>query len=169
MQREKKQFANKGRDTLLNSYTKDKFQSIYHKLWARGAVLSTKYYFCILINILLSHYMLTYSSNRHSAKILDLFTFEFKDKGPIYYMPLIFTIYIGKQNYYSYFKTIKALQNRKPLIYILSRLAFYLLYYQDLSIKLFLDFSRYLVQYNIHLIKSSKNYKVALLYNLQQN
>ena len=31
-QREKKQFANKGRDTLLNGYTEDKFQSIYYKL-----------------------------------------------------------------------------------------------------------------------------------------
>ena len=40
--------------------------------------------------------MLTYSGNRRSAKILDLFTFKFKGKGPTRYMPLIFTIYIGK-------------------------------------------------------------------------
>jgi len=42
--------------------------------------------------------MLTYGSNRRSAKILDLFTFKFKGKGPTRYMPLIFTICIGKQN-----------------------------------------------------------------------
>jgi hypothetical protein len=42
--------------------------------------------------------MLTYSGNRYSTKILDLFTFKFKGEGPIYYMPLIFTIYTGKQN-----------------------------------------------------------------------
>ena len=42
--------------------------------------------------------MLIYTSNKYSAKILDLFTFKVKGKGPIYYMPLIFTIYISKQN-----------------------------------------------------------------------
>ena len=114
--------------------------------------------------------MLTRSGDRYSAKILDLFTFKFKGEGPICYMPLIFTIRIGKQNQYSRLKTIRALQNRKPLIYMLSGLAFYLLYYQDLSIELFPDFSRRLVQYNIRLIKSSiRNYKAALLYNLQRD
>ena len=63
----------------------------------------------MLIDILLSYYMLTYGGDRHSAKISDLFTFKFKSKGPIYYMPLIFTIYIGKQNQYSRLKTIRAL------------------------------------------------------------
>ena len=170
MQRKKEQFVDKGRDTLLNSYAKDEFQSIYYKLWARGAVLSLKYYFCILVNILLGHYMLIYGGNRYFTKILNLFTFKFKGKGPIYYIPLIFTIYTGKQNQHSYFKTIKALRNRRPLIYIFSRLAFYLLYCQDLSTEPFLDFSRCLVWYNICLIKSStRDYKVALLYNLQRD
>ena len=36
----------------------------------------------MLINILLSYYILTYSGNRRSAKILDLFTFKFKGKSP---------------------------------------------------------------------------------------
>ena len=77
---------------------------------------------------------------------------------------------IGKQNWYSRLKTIRALQNRKPLIYILSGLAFYFLYRQILNTKPFLDFSRRLVQYNIRLIKSStRDYKAALLYNLQQD
>ena len=125
---EKEQFINKGRDTLFNSYTKDKFKGVYCELQARGAALSLKCYFRILVNILLGHYILTYSSNRLSTKISDLFTFKFKGKGPTRYMPLIFTIYIGKQNQYSRFKTIRALQNRKPLIYIFSRLAFYLLF-----------------------------------------
>jgi len=44
-------------------------------------------------------------------------------------MPLIFTIYISKQNQYSRLKTIRAIYNKKPLVYILSGLAFYLLYY----------------------------------------
>ena len=166
---EKEQFTNKGRDTLLNSYTKNKFKATYYQLQDRGSSILLEYYFYILINILLGYYILTYSSNRYSTKILDLFTFKFKGKGPIYYMLLIFTTYIGKQNQYSYLKTIRALQNKRLLIYILSSLIFYLLYYQDLSNKLFLDFSKYLVQYNIYLIKSStRDYKVAFLYNLQQ-
>ena len=32
----KEQFTDKGKDTLLNSYTKDKFQSVYYKLQAKG-------------------------------------------------------------------------------------------------------------------------------------
>ena len=149
-QRKKEQFTNKGRDTLFNGYTKDKFQSVSCKLQARGTILSTKCYF----------YILTQSSNRRSTKILDLFTFKFKGKGPTR---------IGKQNQYSCLKTIRALQNRKPLIYILSRLAFYFLYRQDFSIKPFPDFNRCLVQYNIRLIKSGRDYKAALLYNLQRD
>ena len=50
----------------------------------------------MLINILLSHYILIYGGDRRFTKILNLFTFKFKGKGPIYYIPLIFTIYIGK-------------------------------------------------------------------------
>ena len=42
--------------------------------------------------------MLTYSGNKRSTKILDLFTFKFKGKGPICYIPLIFTMRAGKQN-----------------------------------------------------------------------
>ena len=123
----------------------------------------------MFINILLGHYIFTYSGNRCFTKILDLFTFKFKGKGPIHYMPLIFTIYTSKQNQHSRLKTIKALCNKKPLIYILSRLTFYLLYCQDFSNKLFLNFSKQLVWYNIHLIKSStRDYKAAFLYNLQR-
>jgi len=73
--------------------------------------------------------MLTRGGNRRSAEILDLFTFKFKGEGPIRYMPLIFTIYASKQNQYSRLKTIRALRNKKLLIYMLSGLAFYLLYY----------------------------------------
>jgi len=40
--------------------------------------------------------MLTRGGDRRSAKILDLFTFKFKGEGPTRYMPLIFTIRVGK-------------------------------------------------------------------------
>jgi len=50
---------------------------------------------------------------------------------------------------------------------MLSRLAFYLLYYWDFSNKLFPDFSKRLAWYNIRLIKSSAgDRKAAFLYNL---
>jgi len=88
-----------------------------------------KYYLRTLIDILLGYYILTYGGNRRSAKILNLFTFKFKGKGPTRYIPLIFTIYASKQNQHGRLKTIRALYNKKPLIYILSGLAFYLLYY----------------------------------------
>ena len=73
--------------------------------------------------------MLTCKGDRRSAKILDLFTFKFKGEGPSWCMPLIFTTKANKQNQYSRLEMIEALRNKKLLICILSRLAFYLLYY----------------------------------------
>jgi hypothetical protein len=35
--------------------------------------------------------MLTHKGDKRAAKILDLFTFEFKGEGPTWCMPLIFT------------------------------------------------------------------------------
>jgi len=89
--------------------------------------------------------MLTRGGDRPSTEISDLFTFEFKGEGPTRYIPLIFTTRVGKQNQYGRLKTIRALRNRKPLVCILSGLAFYLLYRWDLSMEPFPDFSRRLV------------------------
>jgi hypothetical protein len=57
-------------------------------------------------------------------------------------MPLIFTTRAGKQNQHGRLETIRALRNKKLLICMLSRLAFYLLYRWDLSKEAFLDFSK---------------------------
>ena len=160
----------KSRDILLDGYTEDEFKSVYRELQTRGDSL-LEYYFRTLIDILLGYYILTYGDNRRSTKILDLFTFKFNSKSPIRYILLIFITRASKQNQYSRLKTIRALYNKKLLVYILSRLAFYLLYYQDLSNKPFPDFSRQLAQYNIGLIKSSSRaraYEAALLYNLKR-
>ncbi|KAF1993826.1 hypothetical protein P154DRAFT_587760, partial [Amniculicola lignicola CBS 123094] len=91
-------YTNKGRDILLDSYIEDKFKCLYSLLLAVLAALSIKYHFYTLVDILLSYYILIYRGNYHSIEILDLFIFKFKGKGPIYYIPLIFTMYISKQN-----------------------------------------------------------------------
>ena len=72
--------------------------------------------------------MLTYGGDRRAAKILDLFIFKFLDEGPTCCLPLIFITHARKQNQYGRLKTTRAFRNRKPLIYILGGLAFYLLY-----------------------------------------
>ena len=72
--------------------------------------------------------MLTCSSDRRAAEILDLFIFKFLDEGPTYCLPLIFTTRAGKQNQHGRLETAGAFRNRKPLICILGGLAFYLLY-----------------------------------------
>jgi hypothetical protein len=84
-------------------------------------------YFRTLVDILLSHYMLTRGGDRRAAEISDLFTFEFKGEGPTCCMPLIFTTRAGKQNQHGRLETIGALRNRKLLTCVLSKLAFYLL------------------------------------------
>jgi len=72
--------------------------------------------------------MFTHEGDRRAAKISDLFTFEFKGEGPTWCMPLIFTTWAGKQNQHGCLETIRALRNKKLLICMLSKLAFYLLY-----------------------------------------
>ncbi|KAF2465251.1 uncharacterized protein BDR25DRAFT_240024, partial [Lindgomyces ingoldianus] len=53
-------------------------------------------YFYTLVNLMLGYYMLMCKGNYYSIKILDLFTFKFKKKGSMRYMPLIFTTYVSK-------------------------------------------------------------------------
>ena len=115
------QFADKGRDTLLDGYTEDEFERVCHELWN----FSPECHFRTLVDILLGQYMLTRGGDRRSAEISDLFTFEFKGEGPTRFMPLIFTTRAGK---HGRLETIGALRNKKPLICMLSGLAFYLLY-----------------------------------------
>ena len=87
----------KGRDTLLDGYTKEEFERVYYELWAHNDS-SPKCHFRTLINLLLGYYMLTRGGDRRAVEILDLFTFKFPNKGSTRCMPLIFTIRVGKQN-----------------------------------------------------------------------
>lgn len=167
-QRDKEHFADKSRDTPLDGYTEDEFESVCRELWSRGHS-SPECYFRTLVDILLGHYMLTRGDDRRSAEISDLFTFEFKDEGPTRCMPLIFTTRAGKQNQHGRLKTIGALRNKKPLICMLSGLAFYLLYRWDISDEPFPDFGKQSAWYNIRLIKSStRGRDVAFSYNSQR-
>ena len=97
VQCDKEQFADKGRDMLLDGYTEDEFKSVCRELWACGGS-SPECYLRTLVDILLGHYMLTRGSDRRSTEISDLFTFEFKGEGPTRCMPLIFTTRASKQN-----------------------------------------------------------------------
>jgi hypothetical protein len=168
-QREKEQFADKGRDTLLDGYTEDEFESVCRELWAQGAA-SPECHFRTLVDILLGHYMLTRGGDRRCAEISDLFTFEFKGEGPTRCMPLIFTTRAGKQNQHGRLETIGALRNRKPLTCVLSGLAFYLLYRWDLGDEPLPDFSKRAAWYSIRLIKgSSGSREAAFSYNSQRD
>jgi hypothetical protein len=126
-QQEKEQFADKGRDTLLDGYSEDEFERVCHELWAQGSSSSSECHFRTLVDVLLGHYMLTRGGDRRSAEISDIFTFEFKGEGPTRCMPLIYTTRAGKQNQHGRLETAGALRNRNPLICLLSGLAFYLL------------------------------------------
>jgi hypothetical protein len=140
-QREKEQFADKGRDTLLDGYSEDEFERVCHELWAQGGSSSSECHFRTLVDVLLGHYMLTRGGDRRSAEISDIFTFEFKGEGPTRCMPLIYTTRAGKQNQHGRLETAGALRNRNPLICMLSGLAFYLLSRWDLTDEAFPDLS----------------------------
>ncbi len=152
--RKKEQYADKGRDMLLDGYSEDEFERVCHELWAQGND-SPECHLRTLVDILLGHYMLTRGDDRRNAELSDLFTFEFKGEGPTRCMPLIFTTRAGKQNQHGRLKTIGALRNRKPLTCVLGGLAFYLLCRWDLYSEPFPNFSSRSAWYNIRLIKKS--------------
>jgi hypothetical protein len=153
-QRKKEQFADKGRDTLLDGYNREQFEKVCESLWAHGDI-SPECHFRTLVDFLLSHYMLTRGSDRRAAEISDLFTFEFPEEGPTRCMPLIFTSRAGKENQHGRLETAGALRHRKPLTCLLGALAFYLLYRWDLTDEPFPDFSRRAAWYTTRLLKSS--------------
>jgi hypothetical protein len=140
-QRKKELFEDKGKDTLLDGYDEEQFGRVCESLGAHSDA-SPECHFRTLVDVLLSHYMLTRGGDRRAAEISDLFTFEFLGEGPIRCMPLIFTSRASKENQHGRLETAGALRHRKPLICMLSALAFYLLYRWDLTDEPFPDFSR---------------------------
>jgi hypothetical protein len=168
-QRDKANYADKGRDTLLDGYTEQEFERVCHELWAHSSE-SPECHLRTLVDLLLGHYMLTRGGDRRAAEISDLFTFEFAGEGPTRCMPLIFTTRAGKQNQHGRLETAGALRNRKPLVCMLGGLAFYLLYRWDLGGEPFPDFSQRSAWYDTRLIKGSgADCTAAFSYNSQRD
>lgn len=151
-QLDRAQFADKGRDTLLDGYTQEQFEAVCRELWAQGRT-SPECHLRTLVDVLLGHYMLTRGGDRRSAELSDLFTFEFQGEGPTRCMPLIFTTRESKQNQHGRLETIGALRHKEPLLCVLGGLAFYLLYRWDLTEEPFPDFATRPAWYGIRLIK----------------
>jgi Centromere DNA-binding protein complex CBF3 subunit, domain 2 len=167
--RQKEQFADKGRDTLLDGYSEQDFEQICRQLWAHSDK-SPECHFRTLVDLLLGHYLLARGGDRRAAEISDLFTFEFTGEGPTRCMPLILTTRQGKQNQHGRLETAGALRNRNPQVCPLSGLAFYLLCRWDLTDEPFPDFSERSAWYNIRLLKGSAagtSPTAALAYNSQ--
>ena len=82
-QQDKDNYADKGRDTLLDGYTEEEFERICRELWTRGGA-SPEYHLRTLVDLLLGHYMLarggcrrapsfrTYSRSNSPAKVLPV-------------------------------------------------------------------------------------------------
>jgi hypothetical protein len=151
-QRDKDQFADKGRDTLLDGYTEEEFEAVCSELWAQGRS-SPECNLRTLVDLMLGHYMLARGGDRRAAEISDLFTFELKGEGPTRCMPLIITTRAGKENQHGRLETMGALRHKQPLVCMLSGLAFYLLYRWDLTDEPFPDFASRPAWYEIRLIK----------------
>jgi len=152
-QKDKDNYADKGRDTLLDGYTEEEFERLCSELWIRGST-SPEYHLRTLVDLLLGHYMLARGGDRRAAELSDLFTFEFTGEGPTRCMPLILTTRAGKQNQHGRLETAGALRNKRPLVCMLGGLAFYLLYRWDLTDEPLPDFSRRTAWYDIRLLKS---------------
>ena len=102
--RQKANYADKGRDTLLDGYTEAELRRIVTELWSHVAE-SPECHLRTLVDFLFGHYMLTRGGDRRSIEISDLFTFEFAGEGPTPCMPLILTTRDGKQNQHGRLET----------------------------------------------------------------
>lgn len=154
--RDKANYADKGRDTLLDGYTELQLLRVCQELWAQTGE-STECHFRTIVDILLSHYMLTRGGDRRALELSDLFTFEFVDEGPTRCMPLIMTTRAGKQNQHGRLETAGALRNRNLQLCLLGAIAFYLLFLWDLINEPFPDFSQRSAWYDIRLVKGNSN------------
>ena len=153
-EQQKANYADKGRDTLLDGNSEEDLKRIASELWAHTAQ-SAECHLRTLVDLLLGHYMLTRGGDRRALEISDLFTFEFAGEGPTRCMPLIITTRAGKQNQHGRLETAGALRSRDPLICVLGAVAFYLLLRWDLTDEPFPDFNNRAQWYDIRLLKST--------------
>ena len=165
---DREQYADKGRDTLLDGYSEEQFERVCHELWSRGRT-SPECHFRTLVDLLLGHYMLARGGDRRAAEISDVHTFEFPAEGPTRCFPVIINTRGGKTNQHSHLETGGALRNRKPPICMLSGLAFYLLFRWDLTPEPFPDFSSRPAWYKIRLIKGGADRTAEFSYNSQRD
>jgi len=138
VQLDRERLVDKSRDTLLDGYTEEEFESACRELSAQGR-LSPECHFRTLVDLLLGHYMLTRGGDRRSAGISDLFTFEFTGNGPSRCFPLVFTTRASKRNQHGHLETSVALRHKNPLFCMLGGLVYYLLYRWDLTDEVFPD------------------------------
>ena len=96
-EQQKANYADKGRDTLLDGYSEEDLKPIAAELWGYAAQ-SAECHLRTLADLLLGYHMLPHGGDRRALKISDLFTFEFADEGPTRCMPLVITTRAGKQN-----------------------------------------------------------------------
>lgn len=153
-EQQKANYADKGRDTLLDGYSEEDLKRIAGELWGHTAQ-SAECHLRTLVDLLLGHYMLTRGGDRRALEISDLFTFEFAGEGPTRCMPLIITTRAGKQNQHGRLETAGALRNRDPLVCVLGAVAFYLLLRWDLTDEPFPDFENRAQWYDIRPLKST--------------
>lgn len=128
---ERKQYNDKGRDTLLDGYSEKEFNRLCYELWAYSTS-STELHFGTLIDFLAGHYLLMRGCERQSIEISDLSAFEFVGEGPTRCMPAIITTRKSKKNQHRRLETMGALRNRNPQTCLPGALGFYLLWRWDL-------------------------------------
>jgi hypothetical protein len=94
-EQQKANYADKGRDILLDGYSEEDLKHIAGELWGHTAQ-SAECYLQTLVDLLLGYYILTRGGDRRALEISDLFTFEFANEGPTRYIPLVITTQAGK-------------------------------------------------------------------------
>lgn len=170
-QRDRANYADKGRDTFLDGYSEAEFKRTIGQLWSHTGdptADATECHLRAAVDLLFGHYLLSRGGDRRNIELSDLFTFEFPGEGATRCMPLIVTMRAGKENQHGRLETAGALRNRDPHICLLSALAYYLLYRWDLCGERFPDFQDRSRWYDIRLIKGiSSNPTAPISYNTQ--
>ena len=118
---EKENYADKRRDTHLDGYQERQFVELCGALWkagndasaagGRNDLVKTEVHMCTLLDLLLSHFLVTRDQDQRLAEISDFFTLKFPNEGSTPCFTLIMIMRGGKNNPFRHVDTMRALRN----------------------------------------------------------
>lgn len=164
----REQYADRGRGTLQDGYTRDQFVACLAGLWQQGAESQhyAEQHLRTACDLLLNHTMLLRGHSTRACQLADLFTLEFQNEGVTPCWPVIMVMDQGKTNQFGKREYAACIRNRDVLTCPVGALAFYLFYRWHRGGESFPDFTSRRHWYDTFLLKG-KDKSREIMYDTQ--